>query len=580
MIKSCATMAPLKTYLLKSALPESVQEELSAYDSFTQQLLWNRGIDSKGAAEHFLAPDYEGHLHDPLLMTDMERAVSRILAAVKNNEHIAIYSDYDCDGIPGGVALHDFFQAIGFTNFENYIPHRHFEGFGFNTEAVEVLKERGTALIVTIDCGISDHDAVRAANEAGIDVIITDHHLPNGTLPEAYAILNPKRDEAYPFRELCGAGVVYKLIQALVKEGRARGMFHIKEGWEKWLLDMVGLATIADMVPLIGENRALARYGLLVLRKSRRPGVQHLLRKARASQRHITEDDIGFTLAPRINAASRMDTPEDAFHMLATKDERDAGTYVSHLEKLNNERKGIVAAMSKEIKKRMNLLTELPSVIVMGNPEWKPALVGLSANSLAETYKRPVFLWGRDGKGVIKGSCRSDGETSVVALMDNAQEVFIEFGGHHGSGGFSVIPERIHELTDVLNAAHVQLANADSSKMHAVEIDADLTLDEINDSLVETLRLLAPFGEGNPKPVFRFKEVVPKAVHTFGKTKEHTKLIFETSNGDREAIAFFKTPDAFHVPAENEKKCTLIASVEESFFMNRMQRRLRIIDIV
>ena len=283
---------------------------------------------------------------------DMERAVVRILRAVSEGERVVIYSDYDCDGIPGAVVLHDFFAAIGFSNFINYIPHRHYEGFGLSVEAIEKLHQDNATLIITIDCGTSDTEAIHVAKRLGVDVIVTDHHEPPEELPEAIAIVNPKVGDSYPFDGLCGAAVVFKLVQACLERGQEQGLFTLKPGWEKWWLDMVGIATIADMVPLTDENRVLAHYGLSVLRKSRRPGLQQLLRKQRASQRNLTEDDIGFTIGPRINAASRMDTPEDAFKLLATKDEREAGAFVDHLEKLNNERKGLVAAMTKDIHKR------------------------------------------------------------------------------------------------------------------------------------------------------------------------------------------------------------------------------------
>lgn len=566
-------------YSLKEALPEAVAHALAEHAPLVQQLLYNRGITEKCDADTFLTPDYVAHLHDPFLMTDMDRAVERVLHAIAVDEHIAIYSDYDCDGIPGAVALHDFFEAIGYTNFENYIPHRHYEGFGLSSEAVRKLQESGTALVITIDCGTASPEAVVTANELAIDVIITDHHEPGATLPAAYALLNPKRDSAYPFQGLCGAGVVFKLIQGLIERGTTNEAFTFTEGHEKWLLDMVGLATIADMVPLTGENRALAHYGLRVLRKSRRPGLQQLLRKARASQRHLTEDDIGFTIGPRINAASRMDTPMDAFHMLSTKDEGDAGAHVTRLETLNNERKGIVASMSKELKRRVETLENIPPVIFMGNPEWRPALVGLAANALVDTYQRPVFLWGRDGNGVIKGSCRSEGTTSVITLMEHAKDAFIEFGGHHASGGFSVDDVHIHSVADALVEAFETLGEAVRHHRDTM-IDADLTLDAVDSSLLQTLRQLAPFGEGNPKPLFRFHNVVPERVEVFGKTREHTKLVFQTQRGLIEAIAFFTKPDDFVATPNIDESCTVIAHVEESFFMNRMQTRLRIVDIV
>lgn len=567
------------SYKKAESIPEALKQVLGSYDSFTQQLLFLRGITTVEAAEEFLAPSYDEGQHDPFLMHDMDKAVVRILRAIEADERIAIFSDYDSDGIPGAVILHDFFKKIGFENFTNYIPHRHYEGFGFTDEAAEKLHADEVALIITIDCGTSDVEAVATAVRLGMEVVVTDHHEPKETLPEAVAVVNPKVSDTYPFDGLCGAGVIYKLVQALIQKGRENKQFTFTPGWEKWWLDMVGIATIADMVPLRDENRIFAKYGLSVLRKSRRPGLQQLLRKQRASQRHLTEDDIGFTIGPRINAASRMDTPEDAFLLLSTTDEREAGAYVEHLEKLNNERKGMVASMTKEIHKRLEDLVEIPDILVMGNPDWRPSLVGLTANKLAEEHNRPAFLWGRDGNGTLKGSCRSNGAVSVVTLMNEIAHIFLEHGGHHMSGGFSVREEHIHTFSQSLNEAYQKLGTAAAIEKELIA-DAELTLSAVDQNLLSALATLAPFGLGNEKPLFAFTDVVPSEVTLFGKGKEHTKLTFATDGLAREAIAFFKLPTQFSTEPKAGVKLTLLAHVEQSFFMGRLQTRLRIVDIV
>ena len=569
-------MSTLAKYKIANAAPE-----LAGYDSLLSQLLYNRGLTNEEEIKSFLRPDYDKHRHDPWLLHDMGKAVARILAAIANNEKVAIFSDYDCDGIPGAVILHDFFKTVGHENFLNYIPHRNDEGFGLNKDAIKKLKKDNVDLIITIDCGVADLEEAALAKELGIDLIITDHHLPKENkqgkplLPEAIAIVNPQLGDTYPFKGLCGAGVIFKLVEALID----RGDFDITPGKEKWWLDMVGIATIADMVPLKDENRVLAHYGLEVLKKSRRPGLSHLLKSARADQRNLTEDDVGFAIAPRINAASRMDTPEDAFRLLVTTDEGEAGAHVRYLEKLNNERKGIVAAMSKELKKRVGEMTEVPSVLALGNPAWRPSLVGLSANSLVNTYDRPTFVWGRDGKGIIKGSCRSNGQVSVIKLMDAAQDIFIEHGGHHMSGGFSVKEESIFHLGEALNEAFASLGHEAHSPSEFV-IDAKLTLDDINENVLQTLRQLAPFGTGNEKPLFMFENLVPLKIVQFGKTKEHLKLAFKSEDKTFEAIAFYASPESYQSTPEMGESLTLLAHIEETSFMNRRQTRLRIIDII
>ncbi len=562
-------------FRLADAPDENTDKELSIYSSLQKQLLFNRDIKTAAAAEEFINPLYDEGLHDPWLLHDMDKAVERILLAIKEDEKITIFSDYDCDGIPGAVVLHDFFKAVGYTNFTNYIPHRHYEGFGFSAEAAEKIAKDGAGLVITIDCGTSSLEAVDQANLLGVDVIVTDHHEPGPRLPAAVAVVNPKVGDSYPFTGLCGAGVIFKLVQALIDKGD----FELKTGWEKWWLDMVGLATVADMVPLLGENRVLVKYGLDVLRKSRRPGLQQLLRKQRVDQRTITEEDIGFTIGPRINAASRMDTPEDAFLMLSLTDEGEAGARVDHLEKLNTQRKTTVAGMTKEIHHRLKELSEIPDVIVLGNPNWRPSLVGLSAGKLAEEFKRPAFVWGRDGNGKIKGSCRSDGRVSIIALMDKASEHLAEYGGHHHSGGFSVHEEHIHTFPTLLNDAFKDLGAAaliDEELM----VDMQIRLDDISSDFIKAQQTLAPFGMSNPKPVYLVEKIKPKQVDMFGKGGEHTKLQLDTAGLAREAIAFFRTPDSFTKVPESGQEVSLLCHLEQSYFMGRLQTRLRIIDII
>jgi single-stranded-DNA-specific exonuclease len=567
----------MTSYKIRDEIPQAVRMEFASHPPFLQELLYHRGIHTQEEAESFLNPNYYAHLHDPFLLPDMHLAVERINGALEKNEHIVIYSDYDMDGGPGGVILYDFFKKIGYTNFVNYIPHRHEEGYGLNTPAIEQFAKDGTKLVITVDCGIADVRPIARAVELGVDVIVTDHHLPNGELPSAYAIVNPKRkDSVYPFEGLCGAGVAFKLVQALLQHGD----FGIKAGWEKWLLDMAGLATIADMVPLQDENRALAHFGLAVLRKSPRPGLQQLCRKIRVNQRLLTEDDVGFMIGPRINAASRMGEAMDAFHLLSTDDPVRAGVLAEHLNRVNDERKGVVASIAKEIKKRIRAFSDMRNVLVMGDPRWRPALLGLAANSLVEEYKRPVFLWGREGNNLIKGSCRSDGSVDLVALMSHAKDLFLDFGGHKFSGGFSVDHENVHHLEERL-AQSYELVRSTETMEDVVYIDKELALDDVTWQTYAYVERLAPFGEGNPKPIFLFKEVSIKGMRQFGKDGGHLELTFEKSDGKSiSAISFFTKPDRFEATLEVGKKIHLAATLEKSLFRSYPELRLRIVDIL
>ncbi len=575
-------------------IPHPVHAEadpaLANYHPLLARLLRIRGISTTAEAERFLHPDWSRDTHDPFLMLDMRRAVERIVRALAGGETIAIWSDYDMDGIPGAVVLHDTLRALGHANVLHHTPHRNIDGFGLNKRGIEELVERGVTLMVTVDCGIGDVDMVAYAQERGIEVIVTDHHIPHETLPPACAVLNPKRKGCeYPEKMLCGAGVAFKLAQGLLSflrnsanDTRATQGGGVRndlppEGWEKWLLDMAGMATVADMVPLTGENRAFAHFGLVVLRKSRRPGLQALLKKARTDQRYLTEDDIGFTIAPRINAASRMGHARDAFALLSAADLSDAGAYADALERINAERKTYVATMKREIHARIKKLGELKSVIVMGNPDWKPSLLGLVAGGLAEEFERPVFLWGREEGVSIKGSCRSGGGVNVYNVMDLAREHFREYGGHAGAGGFSVSEERVHTLEAALVAAHEQIADT-ASEVNRY-IDAELTPEDVTWGTYRTVAQLAPFGEGNPKPLFMFRDVTPTKLRTFGKNNEHLEIMVVRAGVEMKAIAFFTKADAYPALVAGTP-CSLVAYLEASYFGGKRELRLRMVDVV
>jgi single-stranded-DNA-specific exonuclease len=585
-----------RKYGVREKIDKKAAKELAEHDSLTAQLLFNRGIKTKKEAEKFLNPNFVTDLHDPFLLPDMQKAVDRILLAIEKGERIGIWSDYDADGIPGGALLYDFFKLIGFENFINYIPDRHSEGYGLNMKGIEELtqsptpklggkSEDGIKLLITIDCGIRDHEAIEFANKLGIEVIVTDHHEPASAkdgqddLPNAYAIINPKREDSkYPEKILCGSGVVWKLIEALRLTALAQGKpFNFKPGFEKWLLDLVGIATLSDMVPLVGENRTLAHFGLSVLRKNRRPGLKKLFGMLKINKDYLTEDDIGFLITPRINAASRMGHPRDAFGLLVAKDELEADAYAKHLDNINNERKGVVASIVKEAKKRIKEKFENDGdkkIIVLGNPDWRPALLGLAANSIADEYNRPVFLWGREGGEFIKGSCRSDGTTNLVAIMERTCDIFIEFGGHKLSGGFSVHHEKIHLLEESLIAASTHTQNEPGE----IFIDAEISLRDISEAAIQKISKLAPFGVGNEKPVFIFRNVIPEKINRFGKTKEHLSINFRDGSQKVKAISFFTSPDQFGEKLKEGIGTNLVANIEKSYYNGSAEIRLRIVD--
>ncbi|KKS58557.1 MAG: ssDNA-binding protein [Candidatus Nomurabacteria bacterium GW2011_GWA2_42_41] len=550
-----------------------MSSDLSGYPELVQTLLSKRGITNSADAEHFLYPDFDRDVHDPFGILNMGKAVDRILRAIDANERIAIFADYDCDGIPGAVIFSDFLKKINYKNFEVYIPHRNSEGYGLNTKAIDALASHGATLLITIDSGITDVAEVAHANSLGVDVIITDHHIPQDVLPRAHSIINSKQaGDVYHDNMLCGAAVVWKLVSSLLmRRGESWG---VQKGWEKWLLDVVGLSTIADMVPLKNENRALAQYGLMVMRKSRRPGLLALIAKMDMVQANIVEDDIGFMIGPRINAASRMGEPMDAFRLLSAETREEAEEYADKLVHLNDARKGLVASMVKEARKHLDT-RELREIIVIGNPLWKPGLVGLVAANLVEAYSRTVFVWGRTEDGAIKGSCRSDGSVSVVNLMTSVCEgVFDGIGGHEEAGGFSVSSDAIHTLEDELVKVY-QVVRKEKETVE-LSVDTTLTLSDVNWMNWRHVEKFAPFGIGNPKPVFLFENIKLAEARYFGKEKTHLELSFDSSSV--KAILFFAGDEKYKSLTAGDL-IDMVATMEVNTFRNKRELRLRIVNV-
>lgn len=621
----------------------------------TLQLLHQRGIRTKTEADVFMNPSYERDIKNPFDIHGVPEAVERIIAAFKVGEKIAVYSDYDCDGIPGGVLLRTFFDDIGYP-VEMYVPHRHNEGYGLHKHAFDSLKRKGVSLVITVDLAITNIDEVAYAKSIGIDVIVTDHHLPitkelegkkkKGekagemhtvqVVPDTVAVINSKQDVCtYHDDMLCGCAVAWKLscailsrlrdenknetdkkVKAKAKKGDSIALSYqkvldsvagLKEGYEKWLLDLVGISTIADMVPLQKENRALAHFGLKVLRQTKRHGLNHIFRAQGVAKEHIVEDDIAFTIAPRVNAASRMGDPIQAHNMLYAKDSVEAQKFVEDLEDLNTERKAgvkdIVSTLSFDHAVYQN------DVIVVGDPSWGPGILGLIAQNIIDETGKPTFVWGcgeddrRKAQGaskiqlqeegeksndvetvpavkMAKGSCRSKGDVHVVDLMARAIEMFpgvlLHSGGHEQAGGFSADLARIGELSDVLNAAykHVEIKTLENQELVA---DAVLTLSDVLYATHAALAVLAPFGVGNPKPLFAFVNVTPKSVRWFGKKGEHLEVVYDKTPGEVKAIQFFSSK------ATEEKlrnTHTLLAHLEKSVFRGKIEMRLRFVEVL
>jgi single-stranded-DNA-specific exonuclease len=537
-------------------------------------LYTSRGLETDEDKKNFLKPDFELHTHDPFLFSDMELVVSRIRLASEQGETIGVYTDYDCDGIPGSVILSDFLKKIGITH-HVYIPDRQLDGYGLSIKGIDFLIEKGATCIITIDLGVTGFEGALYAKEKGINLIITDHHLPHETLPDAYAIINPKKEgDLYPFKELCGTGVIFKVIQAYL--ARFREAHAVEVGFEKWLLDMVGLATLADMVPLVGENRVFSYYGLIVMKKTKRTGLLALYTAAGIKKDQLAEDDVTHSLTPRLNAASRMGNAYLSFEVLSTDNPVEGMRLAKELEALNRKRKSHVAEIMKEVHHLPKEVFE-KDVIVLGNPKWRPGVLGLVATKVVELYQKPTFVWGgsdEEDTDILKGSCRGVPGMSVVSLMESAKDSFIHYGGHVGAGGFAVDKRHVHDLAEMLQKG-IQKAQIEKTEG---DVSAHFLLHEPKKEVFTIITQFAPFGMSNEKPIFKSECIQIISHKLFGKTKEHLEVFFLMNGRTYKGIAFFTTEDNFLRPLVMGETYTVIYSMEMSYFI-RPELRLKIIDI-
>lgn len=575
------------------------------------KILKDRGL-TKGEIEEFLNPEYNedrGGMYDVSKMKDIDKVTDRIWKAVENNEKICVYADYDADGVPAAVIVSEFFKKIKYGNIIIKIPHRHKDGFGLHTHLIDEIKEEGATLLITFDLGITNVKEVDYANKIGVDIIITDHHLPGEKLPEAFAILNPKQDGCmYGEKMLCGSGVAYKLIHRLVAQARSKG-YGISVGWEKWLLDLVGLATLSDMVPLVGENRVFAVYGLRVLQKARRPGLSSLLSEMKINPRDLQEDDIGFSISPCINAASRMSHAMDAFHTLACDNSAESVKLAKGLVNLNVSRKAKAQLLVASADSKVDPEDAKAGVLVFGDESWSPTLVGPIASSMVRKFQVPVFVYGCEDGEVYRGSCRSVAGVSVVDIMSHIEPgFFVECGGHAMSGGFAFSKEKVSFFKEKLKEAFRKVKDAVVQDV-GVAINKNpvytITHDKVTDSLLEDLRKLKPFGVGNEKPEFRIDGVVIREIKKFGKTKEHAEFVVDSfmdtvgeiqkarpdflkdvhTYSDRHKriapvkyISFFTEDDLWNAPIG--QLCDIYGRIEESFFLGKREIRVRVEKIV
>lgn len=567
----------MKQWYVREEIPQDFLVEMNDFPEIAQKILFYRGIKSKPEADKFLNPDYEKDLHDPYLMADMDRAVQRLVKAVKNSEKIAIFGDYDADGVCSSVIMHDFFRKIGFDNFHIHIPDRFLDGYGLTMKVVDEFFASGISLIITLDCGITNFEEIDKASRLGIDVIVIDHHLTmDGEIPSALAVIDTKRpDDKYPFKFLCGAGVAFKFVCAVIKSKS----FNIPEGWEKWLLDVVGTATIADMVPLVDENRIFAAYGLKVMAKTRRPGLLSFYDRLGIKPSDLDEDDIGFLISPRINVAGRMDHATVGFDLLTTNSLQEANWISGRLETMTVERKKTVEDITFAIKNKIGEVVE-HSIIIEGNEKWYPGVLGLAANKIMEKYDCPVFLWGKDKADEIRGSCRSDGSVNLIELMGKMpKQIFGDFGGHALSGGFSLKTKDTEAFKKYLLAEFEKFPKK-KSQNGFIFIDHEMSINDVNYQTYSVIEKLRPFGTGNNKPIFAFYGLKITDAKKFGNGNAHLRLDFEKNDGGKiSAIGFFMAAARDKADFKRGEIINLAASIEENNFRDKSELRLRIVDV-
>ena len=501
-----------------------------------EQILENRGI-SKENREAFLNPDYDNQ-HDPFLLPDMEKAVERLLVAHKNQEKITVYGDYDVDGVSASTIILDAFEKFGFKNVDYFLPDRFKDGYGMNERGVKLLAERGTNLILTVDCGSLNHAEIDFAKGFGIDTIVTDHHNIAEVQPNAVAVVNPRRKEnQYPQAEkFAGVGVAFKLVQAL--QTRLDGL---PLGQEKWLLDMVALGTVCDIMQQTVENRQNTFWGLKVMEKTRRNGLKSML--AYAGIDKPNSSTLGFVLGPRINSAGRLETAEKALELMIEKDSFKALEKAKHLDELNKKRRKLQSdALEIAIQKAKDF--ENDKVLVIADENFNDGIIGIVASGLMEKFKKPVFVISIEEE-IAKGSARSFGEFSASQAVDKAREIIIKGGGHDAAAGVTLPVSKIDEFRKIVNEFYDSLNLKNQLKYLLPKVDIQLEdFSPISLDLFEKITKLEPFGNGNEEPTFEIKKVRVIARQEMGDKKQHLKLTLTDGENEIKMLKF-NAPEEF-----------------------------------
>ena len=489
------------------------------------QLLYNRGI-KPDEIDLFLAADNR-LVGNPFLLPDMPRAVSRIYQALLSGEKIAVYGDFDVDGITATIVLTECLSLLGGKAI-TYMPDRHEEGHGLHLEAIEKLYSRGVNLVITVDCGITACEPVKRSQQLGMDIIITDHHIPSQELPQAIAVVDPKRaDSPYPSPDLAGVGVSFKLAQALLHK-------HSKESSLNELLDLVALGTVTDLVPLVGENRHLVKEGLKVLNNTGRIGLQEMFNLAGLKSGQIDTEAISWTLGPRLNAASRMNSASTSYELLITQSSEEASRLARELEKKNAERQKLTDNVLNKVKERL-LCRTCPHLLMEGDESYPVGIIGLVAGRLVDEYYKPAIIL-NVGPEICQGSCRSIPEFDILAALESCHDLFVTFGGHPMAAGFTLARQNLTELEErITRLAADKLGHL--NLLPRLTADAEVSLSILGDTL-NLIQNLSPFGKNNPSPTFLSRGLEVVEYRSLGNEGKHLQLKLRQDNVIWKAIAF------------------------------------------
>jgi len=547
--------------------------EVLNIDRFLSNLLVQRGVETFDQAKAFFRPDYD-HLYDPFLMKDMDKAINRLDQAIQNNEKVFVYGDYDVDGTTSVAMVYSFLSNY-FNNLDFYIPNRYEEGYGISYKGIDYFAEQGCSLVIALDCGIKAVEKIDYAKEKGIDFIICDHHTPGEKLPNAAACLDPKRkDCTYPEENLSGCGVGFKFLQAYCQ----RHQIDYHEVYE--YLDLVAVSIASDIVPITGENRVLAYFGIQKLNSNPSVGLKHIIKVAGMQGRELTISDIVFKIGPRINAAGRIESGGDAVKLLITKDDKLAGNMSIEIDKCNDTRKGFDRDITQHALDLIAGSADLRSkkATVLFEPEWHKGVIGIVASRLTETYYRPTVIL-TESKGLATGSARSVEGFDLYKAIDACSDLLENFGGHMYAAGLTMKLENIPEFKRRFEE-FVRTHITPEQMIPQIEVDEEIGLRDINEKFFRILKQFRPFGPGNLKPVFVTKRVFDYGTSKkVGKDLDHLKveLIEEKSGAIKQGIAFSMGSYLEHLQTGNP--FDICYTIEENVYNGRSSLQMMLKDM-